>query len=158
MPLWPLKRPSRPPPDEDTPRSRPSLRSPQRLRRRPVPMSPPTQIRTTRTLAGNPTTLGSRPSPSQVWSPLRIWDDGPMRTPRLLAGAILALGLVSLSVGAAVAQPSGPGPIDIVEVEGLIDPPMARFITDRLASADMDGAQLVILRLNSPAAVGIAEN
>lgn len=80
-----------------------------------------------------------------------------MRIKRLLAGALLAVGLVSLFAGVVVGQPSGPGPIDIVEVEGLIDPPMARFITDRLASADADGAQLVVLRFNSPAAVGIDE-
>ena len=79
-----------------------------------------------------------------------------MRT-RLLAGTLIVLGVLSLCAGMAFAQTSGPGPIDIVEVEGLIDPPMARFITDRLASADADGAQLVILRLNSPASVGIDE-
>jgi membrane-bound serine protease (ClpP class) len=45
------------------------------------------------------------------------------------------------------------GAIDIVEVEGLIDPPMARFITDRVRAAESDGAQLVILRLDSPADV-----
>src|SRR5688572_7529240 len=81
-----------------------------------------------------------------------------MRTPRLLAGAILALGLVSLSIGAAVAQPSGPGTFDIDKIEGRIDPLMTQFNADRVASADMDGAKLVILRLNSPAAVGIDEN
>jgi membrane-bound serine protease (ClpP class) len=50
---------------------------------------------------------------------------------------------------------SHPGPIDIVEVEGIIDPPTARYITDRLAAAQEDGAQLVILRLDSPADVSV---
>ena len=46
--------------------------------------------------------------------------------------------------------------IDIVEVEGLIDPPMVRFITDRVRAAESDGAQLVVIRLDSPADVGAA--
>ena len=77
-----------------------------------------------------------------------------MRPRRFFALVLLALGLASLPASFASAQTPTPGPIDIVEVEGLIDPPMARFITERLASADSD-AQLVILRLNSPADVGI---
>lgn len=83
-----------------------------------------------------------------------------MKPLRLVSVVLLALGLVSLAGTLATAQvPTAqapdPAPIDIVEVEGLIDPPMARFITERLASADRDLAQLVILRLNSPSDVGI---
>jgi membrane-bound ClpP family serine protease len=80
---------------------------------------------------------------------------GAMRPRQLLAVAILAFGLVSLGGGFALAQTPQPGPIDIVEVEGLIDPPMARFITDRVAAASSDGAQLVIVRFDSPSAVGV---
>jgi membrane-bound ClpP family serine protease len=76
--------------------------------------------------------------------------------PRSLAALILAFGLCWLAAGAALAQPD-PGPIDIVEVEGLIDPPMARFIIDRITAAESDGAQLVVLRLDSPADVGASE-
>ena len=72
-----------------------------------------------------------------------------------IAGSILVLGIALLASGAAFAQaesgPTDPGPIDIVEVEGLIDPPMARFIIDRVRSAQLDGAQLIVLRLDSPA-------
>src|SRR5687767_8406231 len=84
-----------------------------------------------------------------------------MQPPKFLAVVLCALGLLSLVGSVASAQPSqdqpatAGGPIDIVEVEGLIDPSMARFITDRLAAADGDGAQLVVIRLNSPADVGI---
>lgn len=78
-----------------------------------------------------------------------------MRPRQLLAGAILALGLVSMGTGFALAQTPGPGPIDIVEVEGLIDPPMARFISDRVTAAGSDGAQLVIVRFDSPSSVGV---
>lgn len=77
-----------------------------------------------------------------------------MRPRQLFAGLTLALGLLSLLGGSATAQ-TEPGPIDIVEIEGLIDPPMARYITDRLAAAERDGAQVVVLRLDSPAAVNV---
>lgn len=84
-----------------------------------------------------------------------------MQSRKFLAVVLLALGVMSLAGSVASAQPSQDqpateaGPIDIVEVEGLIDPPMARFIIDRLVAADADDAQLVVLRLNSPADVGI---
>lgn len=79
---------------------------------------------------------------------------GPMWPRKLLAGLTLAIGLASLAGGAAFAQ-AEPGPIDIVEVEGLIDPPMGRFVARRVAAAANEGTQLVIVRLDSPADVSV---
>jgi membrane-bound ClpP family serine protease len=77
-----------------------------------------------------------------------------MQPRRFFALLLLAFGLASLPAGFASAQTPEPGPIDIVEVDGLIDPPMARFIIDRVRISDADGAQLVVLRLDSAAGVG----
>ena len=79
---------------------------------------------------------------------------------KILAACLIASGLAAFASGSADAQPAtadigDPGPIDIVEVEGLIDPPMARFIVTSLRMAETDGAQAVVLRFDSPASVGI---
>ena len=84
-----------------------------------------------------------------------------MRLRRILATSLIVCGLAVLGSGLATAQPTDvdePGPIDIVEIEGLIDPPMARYIALRLGMAESDGAQTVILRFDSPASVGIDDN
>jgi membrane-bound serine protease (ClpP class) len=72
-----------------------------------------------------------------------------------LAVLLLALGIASLAGSVPALGQEEAGPVDIVEVEGLIDPPMARFITDRVSAAETDGAQAIVLRLDVPAAVGI---
>lgn len=77
-----------------------------------------------------------------------------MRPYKLLAGLTLAIGFASLAGGVAFAQAEA-GPIDIVEVEGLIDPPMGRFVTHRIAAAADEGSQLIIVRLDSPADVRV---
>lgn len=84
-----------------------------------------------------------------------------MRPRRMLAISLIVCGIAVLGSGLASAQPTDvdePGPIDIVEIEGLIDPPMARYIALRLEMAESDGAQAVVLRFDSPASVGIDDD
>ena len=82
---------------------------------------------------------------------------------RWLPVLLIACGIAAFGSGLAGAQPSPgpgsePGPIDIVEVEGLIDPPMAAYIESRIAQASSDGAQVLVLRLDSPASVGVDDD
>ncbi len=82
---------------------------------------------------------------------------------KILAASLIACGLAAFLGGLAGAQPAPtdltvPGPIDIVEIEGLIDPPIARYITARLAAAASDDTQAVVLRFDSPAGVGVDDN
>ena len=84
-----------------------------------------------------------------------------MRLRKILATSLVVCGLAVLGSGLSMAQPTEvdePGPIDIVEIEGLIDPPMARYIALRLGMAGSDGAQAVVLRFDSPASVGIDDD
>ena len=85
-----------------------------------------------------------------------------MRPHRLLSVLLIACGIAALGSGLASAQSTTdsaePGPIDIVEVEGLIDPPMAEYIQTRINHAASDGSQVVVLRLDSPASVGIDDD
>ncbi|MEA2516200.1 MAG: hypothetical protein QOG16_38 [Actinomycetota bacterium] len=78
-----------------------------------------------------------------------------MRPRKSLAVLLLALGTASLAGSVPALAQEEAGPVDIVEVEGLIDPPMARFITDRVSAAETDGAQAIVLRIDAPAAIGI---
>lgn len=77
-----------------------------------------------------------------------------MSAPKLFACLTIACGLLSLASGSlaqtTTTQPGESGPIDIVELEGLIDPPLVRYINDRIAAAERDGAQAVIFRLDVP--------
>ena len=80
-----------------------------------------------------------------------------LRLPARIALLILAFFAVISVVGtgdAAIAQPDT-NAIDIVEIEGLIDPPTARYLVDRLEGAARDGSDAVILRLDSPGSVEV---
>ncbi|HWC12990.1 MAG TPA: NfeD family protein [Actinomycetota bacterium] len=83
-----------------------------------------------------------------------------MSAPKLLACLTIASGLLSLGGAAATTHPEPKhGPIDIVEIEGLIDPPLSRYIQARVAAAERDGAQAVVFRIDAPGStsVGIDE-
>jgi membrane-bound serine protease (ClpP class) len=71
------------------------------------------------------------------------------RTGRLvLSAAGLLLGLVLLLGRAAAA--GGPAPVDLLTVDGAIDPITAQYVERGLALAAQDGAQLVLIELNTP--------
>jgi membrane-bound serine protease (ClpP class) len=69
--------------------------------------------------------------------------------------ARLVLSLVGLLLGFAVllgraAAVGGPAPVDLLTVDGAIDPITAQYVDRGLAQAAQDGAQLVLVELNTP--------
>jgi len=64
----------------------------------------------------------------------------------MLLTTVLAMG-AALTIGAAPAQR---GFVYVLEVEGVIDPPVASYIERGIAKAEKDGAQALIIRLNTP--------
>lgn len=68
----------------------------------------------------------------------------------LLAGLFLAL-----LAAAAPAQPSG-ALVDVIEVEGIIDQTIADYITERIDRAAADGAEAVVISLDTPGGLGIS--
>jgi membrane-bound serine protease (ClpP class) len=77
---------------------------------------------------------------------------------RLLIGlvstvaAIAVLSLTGPSVRAQGDEPT-PGPVDVLQVSGLIDPIVVSAIDDAIDRADDDGAQALVLQVNSRGAV-----
>ncbi len=76
---------------------------------------------------------------------------------------VMLLALVPASLAQAqTADPASPGPadspatdvtVDILPLEGFIDPPVAGAITDLIAQAEARGSALVVLQINTPGAI-----
>jgi membrane-bound serine protease (ClpP class) len=66
----------------------------------------------------------------------------------------MATSLVLLSGGAAAQEEDRF--VDVIEVEGLIDPPTAEFIRGRLDRAATDGAEAAIIRLDTPGGLEVS--
>src|SRR5437867_3142096 len=77
---------------------------------------------------------------------------GPLR-----AMLFLALALTwSWSMGAAAeTAPATLPPVHVVQVEGTLDGITARFLLDRLNSAGAEGAQVVVVTIDSAASVAV---
>ena len=76
---------------------------------------------------------------------------------RVLAGAALLLGaLLAVLSSPAAAQPRSGTLVDIVEVRGVIDQTIADFIIERLDKAAQDGAEVVVVQLDTPGGLGIS--
>ena len=75
---------------------------------------------------------------------------------RRLSTALVVLGVVlalsSSSVGAQTADPTTP-PVDVFGVSGFIDAPVADGIEHAISRAETDGAQALVLQMNSPGAL-----
>ena len=75
---------------------------------------------------------------------------------RRLSTALVVLGVVlalsSSSVGAQTADPTTP-PVDVFEVSGFIDAPVADGIEHAISRSETDGAQALVLQMNSPGAL-----
>ena len=67
------------------------------------------------------------------------------------AGAILGAGSSPVSA-AGGGRPSGPF-VDIIEITGYLDPVTDTFIRDSVAKATKDGAQVLVIQLDSPGSV-----
>ncbi len=70
--------------------------------------------------------------------------------------ALLVLGLLVgiFGGGSAVAAASGRG-IDVIQIDGLIDPPNAALIQDAIRNANRDHRQLLVIKFNSGGAVDV---
>lgn len=82
-----------------------------------------------------------------------------MRTRRLaiaLLGLAAALGVAQSAAAQGTSQPAV-RVLDVVEVSGLLDAPVVDFVERRLEAAVADGAEAVVLQLNSKGAVVPAE-
>ena len=82
------------------------------------------------------------------------------RRVRLLVPTLfLVAGLLGLSSPGAAAQeslPPGSASVDVVEVTGVIDQPTADYLTARLAGAERDGVQAVVIQLDTPGGLDVA--
>jgi membrane-bound serine protease (ClpP class) len=77
-------------------------------------------------------------------------------TARRLSVVLLLAGvLVGLLSAAAPAQSTG-ALVDVVEVEGIIDQTIADYIIERIDRAATDGAQAVVISLDTPGGLGIS--
>ena len=75
---------------------------------------------------------------------------------RRLSTALVVLGVVlALSSSSAGAQTAGPTtpPVDVFEVSGFVDAPVADGIEHAISRAETDGAQALVLQMNSPGAL-----
>lgn len=71
-----------------------------------------------------------------------------------LLGAAACLGVLGVAGGPAGAQaPADPGPVDVLQVSGLVDPIVVDAIDDAITRSADDGAQALILQVNSRGAV-----
>ena len=77
-----------------------------------------------------------------------------MRPRRLIAATALALGLLGIAAPLSAQQPAPKDQIEIVEIEGLIDPPVERYLATRIQMAMTDDPQAIVVRLDSSAAAG----
>ena len=65
--------------------------------------------------------------------------------------AVLLAGSLILSASPSQAQEADSRTVDLVEVRGLIDPPMAGYLQERLKGAEDDGVHALIIQLDTPA-------
>jgi membrane-bound serine protease (ClpP class) len=76
-----------------------------------------------------------------------------------LVSLTLLVGLLGVLATGALAQeilpPDGPS-VDVVEVTGVIDQPMADYLTSRLAGAERDDVQAVVIQLDTPGGLDLA--
>jgi len=79
-----------------------------------------------------------------------------MRLTRLLAIALVAVGAWSGTAHAQEQAPgAGDGRIDIVQVNGLLDPPNAALLTAAIADAEAHDASLLVLQIDGSGAIDV---
>ncbi|MCA1832247.1 MAG: hypothetical protein LC750_05865, partial [Actinobacteria bacterium] len=76
-----------------------------------------------------------------------------LRTTLLLAclGALLCASFAQ-SANAAAARPA----IDIVEVSGVLDPPLTKYMEQSIADANRNGAYLIVIEIDSAGALDVS--
>jgi membrane-bound serine protease (ClpP class) len=69
---------------------------------------------------------------------------------------ILMIGCVSLLGAQAWAQPAPEQTVDIIQVEGAIDPQISEYLRSRLAGAQEDGVHAAVIQLDTPGGLDIS--
>ncbi|HZJ50405.1 MAG TPA: nodulation protein NfeD [Actinomycetota bacterium] len=82
--------------------------------------------------------------------PLRLRRQCAALVATLLAGSLILIASPSQ------AQESAFRTVDLVEVRGLIDPPMAGYLQERLRGAEDDGVHALIIQLDTPGGLDVA--
>src|SRR5258708_2512778 len=72
--------------------------------------------------------------------------------PRLFAVTAILVGVLGLA-GTAKADQTSPGVVDVILVNGYIDPVVAQFVDDAITDAERTGASALVLQLDSPGVV-----
>ena len=72
---------------------------------------------------------------------------------RILSIALLLLGLLAL---AAPASGQSEGVVDLIELEGVIDPTAFEYLESRLSQAEADGVEAAIVRLDTPGGLDVS--
>jgi len=70
----------------------------------------------------------------------------------VIAGVLAGVFAGALGAGAAVTPPPT---IDVIQIDGLIDPPNATLILDAIRAANRDRSQLLVIKINSGGAVDV---
>ena len=68
----------------------------------------------------------------------------------------MAAGSLILSASPSQAQEPTSRTVDLVEVRGLIDPPMAGYLEERLGGAEDDAVHALIIQLDTPGGLDVA--
>lgn len=69
---------------------------------------------------------------------------------------LLVLGVLWGAISSAKAQSGTQGdPVDLIQIKNLVDPVQADYLVDRLGSASSDGAQAVIIEIDTPGGVDV---
>ncbi|MPZ69769.1 MAG: hypothetical protein GEU71_09595 [Actinobacteria bacterium] len=73
----------------------------------------------------------------------------------LLLLMLLILGILWGALSSARAQGNQGDPVDLIQIKNLLDPVQAGYLIDRLGTASSDGAQAVILEIDTPGAIDV---
>jgi membrane-bound serine protease (ClpP class) len=70
--------------------------------------------------------------------------------------AAMAAGVVMLAAAPLSAQEGGAQTVDVIELEGIIDPTNADYLKGRLASSEADEVHAVVIRLDTPGGLDVS--
>ena len=80
------------------------------------------------------------------------WDDVPMKR----AVLVTILGCMLAVSGVALAQPAPEQTVDIIQVEGAIDPQISEYLRSRLEQAQEDGVHAAVIQLDTPGGLDVS--
>ena len=76
--------------------------------------------------------------------------------PRRMALALLLTAMCLVSLTACSAQPPSAETIDVIQLEGVIDPPTASYLISKLQQAEEDGVQAAVIEIDTPGGLDVS--